>query len=186
MSVPLRKNWLITQQQIAAGDIEGAMIRVDPEQIPDSEIYGLHGLVRLRVEGATGPADIFANPQARIFFRALHGQWPWAGYFLRLAPVTLQSPAQQIIDLGTFMALAICHVDELTYIESPTGVCLKYNGDQLAKHLAELQGRAVELADATGISAAAIRERDALITDSVVSFFDSGTDLYHKQKRRKK
>lgn len=52
-----KANWLITQQQIAECDIDSAIIRVDPEQIADADIHGLHGAVRLRVHGATGPAE---------------------------------------------------------------------------------------------------------------------------------
>jgi len=40
----LRKNtWLITKSQIGSGDIDSAIFPVDPEQIPDAEIFGLHG-----------------------------------------------------------------------------------------------------------------------------------------------
>ena len=81
-----KKFWLITQKQIELGDIESALLAVDPEQLSNEEAYGLHGMVRLRIENARGPADIFMRPTARSFFRKLHGRWPYMGYFLRLAP----------------------------------------------------------------------------------------------------
>jgi len=93
-------NWVITQKQITECDIDGAILHVDPEQIPDADIPGLHGAVRLRVEGATGPADIFGNDEARRFFRALHARCPYAGFFLRLKPITKHSSTDQIIDVS--------------------------------------------------------------------------------------
>jgi hypothetical protein len=168
------KNWLITQAQIASGDIADAIRPVDPEDLAEAELYGLHGCVRLRVEGANGPADLFATPGPRTFFRNLHERWPWAGYFLRLAPISTQSPRQQIIDLSLFMSLALCHMNRLTYVETPKGVGLNYDADELRRHLADLRSRAADLASAAGIPGNEITRRDALITRAVASFFEAG------------
>lgn len=172
-----KKTWLITQQQITAGDVEGAILAVDPEQISDAEIFGLHGSVRLRIEGATGMADIIINPQARKFVRALHARWPWAAYFLSLQPVRADSAAAQIVDVSIFMALALSHVDELTLAQTPHGIALRYDAGQLNQHLAELQSRAAQLAEAVDMPPSFIQLRDALISRAVISFFDAGRAL---------
>lgn len=173
-------NWLITQKQIAECDVDSAIIRVDPEQIPDAEIRGLHGAVRLRVEGATGPADIFGKAEARRFFRALHVRWPYPGFFLRLKPITNGSSKDQMIDLSMFMSLALCHVSELSCCQTAKGFGLRYDMNQLSKHLAEVACRAMELADEVGISAEEIEKRDKLITASVISFFAAGCSFVPK------
>jgi hypothetical protein len=182
----MKKAWFVFQSQIADGDIDGVILPVDPEQIPDAEIYGLHGAVRLRVENTAGPAGIFMNPLRRKFFRDLHQRWPWAGYFLRLTPLKRTSTQNHIIDLGTFMALALCHCDSLGYCESKQGCVLRYGAGELGEILAEFQGRAAELAQSVGIPDDTIRQRDELITDSVVSFFAAGKAVYQRNKRGKR
>ena len=169
-----KRNWVITQKQIAECDVDSAIIHLDPEQIADASIHGLHGAVRLRVEGATEPGDIYAKTEARKFFKALHARWPYAGYFLRLRPITLQSPLSQIMDISVFMAVALCHVNDLTCCQTVRGVSLRYDITQLSRHLAELTCRAAELGDVIGLSKEEIRRRDNLISASVVSFFDAG------------
>ena len=181
----MKKTWLISQSQISAGDIDGVILRVDPEQIPDADIYGLHGAIRLRVENTNGPASIFMDPTRRRFFRALHKRWPWAGYFLRLAPLKRNSTPDQVVDLGVFMALALCHCNSLEYCESKQGCVLRYGAGELGKILAEFQGRAAELAQTVGIPNDEIHQRDELITDSVVSFFAAGKALHQRNKRGK-
>jgi hypothetical protein len=176
-----KKTWLITKSQIGCGDIDSAILPVDPEQVPDAEIYGLHGIIRLRVEGVKGPIDLFGNPVARKYFQELHKRWPYAGYFLRLCPVTLESPQQQIIDLSMFMALALCHCNHLKYCESKHGIGLQFETSELATILAELQVRAAELADAIGIPTKEIERRDDLISRSVASFFDAGKANFPQQ-----
>jgi len=173
-------NWLITQKQIADCDVESAILQVDPEQIPDSEISGLHGAVRLRVQGATGAADIFGDTEARKFFQQLHARWPYAGYFLRLKPITENSPPGQIMDVSLFMAVAFCHVKDLACRQTARGIALQYDINQLTKHLAELSFRAMELAEVVGISRQEIQKRDQLITASVISFFDAGHSFIPK------
>ena len=171
----LRKNtWLITKSQIGSGDIDSAIFPVDPEQIPDAEIFGLHGTVRLRIQGAKGPNDVFGDPTSRKYFQQMHARWPWAGYFLRLCPITLDSPPSHIIDLSTFMAIALCHCENITYCETELGVGLQFRTEELASILAEMQGRAAELANAIGIPIKEIKRRDDLISRSVASFFDAG------------
>jgi hypothetical protein len=182
----MKKAWFVFQSQIADGDIDGVILPVDPEQIPDVEIYGLHGAVRLRIENTVGPADIFMNPLRRKFFRDLHQRWPWAGYFLQLAPLKRTSTQNHIIDLGTFMALALCHCDSLGYCQSDQGCVLRYNPGELGKILAEFQGRAAELATSVGIPEERIRQRDELISQSVVSFFAAGKALHQRNKLRKR
>ena len=59
------KTWLISKAVIQAGDIEPILLPVDPEQLSDAQIYGLHGQVRLRIPGTNGPQDIFCDPVAR-------------------------------------------------------------------------------------------------------------------------
>jgi hypothetical protein len=183
-----KANWVITQKQIAECDIDSAIFHVDPEQIADAEIQGLHGAVRLRIEGATGPVDIFGKTEARKFFKALHARWPYAAYFLRLKPITLQSPIPQIMDLSIFMALALCHVQDLACCETASGVCLRYDITQLTRHLAELSCRAAELGDCIGVPKDEIEKRDNLISSSVVSFFDAGQTFVPtiKNKNRRK
>jgi hypothetical protein len=177
-----KANWLITQQQITECDIDSAIIRVDPEQIADADVHGLHGAVRLRVHGATGPADIFAKSEARKFFKSLHARWPYAGYFLRLKPITSNSSVDQIMDVSIFMALALCHVNGLACCQTARGVSLQYDISQLSRHLAEVTCRAAELADCIGISKEEIEKRDNLISASVVSFFDAGETFVPKIK----
>jgi hypothetical protein len=53
-----------------------------------------------------------------------------------------------------------------------------------ATTLAELQGRAAELADAIGIPAREIERRDDLISRSVASFFDAGKASFHQQNNK--
>ncbi len=184
-----KTNWVITQKQINECDVDSAILHVDPEQIADVQIHGLHGSVRLRVEGATGPADIFGKTEARKFFKALHARWPYAGFFLRLKPITLKSPPDQIMDVSLFMALALCHVTNLSCCQTARGVRLRYDMKQLSRHLAELCCRAMELADCIGISKEEIQRRDNLIMASVVSFFEAGETfapkIMNNNKRRK-
>jgi len=110
-----KQTWLITQKQIAAGDVESAIIPIDPDQVPDDEIIGLHGNLRIRIEGAGGMADVITDPASRKFFRALHARWPWAGFFLRLDPINTKSSVDKVVDLAVFMSLLLVHVDYLTY-----------------------------------------------------------------------
>jgi hypothetical protein len=180
------KTWFITKAQIAAGDVEGAILAVDPEQIPDAEIFGLHGNVRLRIEGASGMADIIVNPQARKFFRALHQRWPWAGYFLRVNPLSPDSSMDQVVDLATFMALALCHLDQLSLAQTAYGSALRYDATQLAQHLAELQSRAAQLAEAVDLPPSFIHRRDVLISNAVTSFFQAGLALNSPPKKKRK
>lgn len=176
----MKKNWLITQAQIAAGDIDSAIIAVDPEQLADAEIYGLAGAVRLRVEGAFGPEDLCCNPAARSFFRNLHQRWPWASYFLRLKPITGHSSLNEIRDISLFMALALCHENELTYLRTSAAATLRFNGDQLAAHFMDLQERAAQLGEAAGYSADQIHRRHDLVLRSVRSFFTVGRAVHRK------
>jgi hypothetical protein len=179
-----KNHWLITQQQIADCDIDTAIIRVDPEQIPDAEIPGLQGAVRLRVEGVKGPADVFGTIKSRRFFRALFARWPYAGFFLRLKPISKDSSKDQIIDVSMYMALALCHVSELTLCQTPKGMAIRYNMDQLRVHLAEVAFRAIELADVVGIPKEEIVKRDKLITASITSFSEAGLRYIPKSNRR--
>jgi len=87
------------------------------------------------------------------------------------------------VDLSTFMSLAFCHCDRLTYCEIKTGVGIQYELSELSQILAEFQGRAAELADAAGIPTQEIEQRDNLITDAVASFFDVGQEI-HQQKNQ--
>jgi len=177
------KTWLISKAVIQAGDIEPILLPVDPEQLSDAQIYGLHGQVRLRIPGTNGPQDIFCDPVARAFFRKLHTRWPWAGYFLRLVPITPKSTSEQIVDLSAFMALAFCHCEHLGYCETDNNIGLQYNPGELGKHIAELSGRAEELANIVGIPPKAIKQREILITESVVSFFDYSAHLNPRNRR---
>jgi len=159
-----KKFWLITQKHIELGDIESALLAVDPEQLSNEEAYGLHGMVRLRIENARGPADIFMRPTARSFDRKLHARWPYMGYFLRLAPVTEDSPFDNMIDLSLFLSLCLCHCDSLEYCESKHGIGLQFEPSQLSQILVDVQGRATELAQALDFSPESIAQRDVLIT----------------------
>jgi hypothetical protein len=175
-------NWVITRAQISTGDIDGAIHRLDPAVIPDEEVYGLAGAVRLRVEGLTRLADLIADPTARKFFQALHERWPWAGYFLRLHPITADSPLEQIMDTSLFMALLLCRVDHLTYVETPQGVGLRYDADQFSRHLADLQIYAAQLAELVDFPPTFISQRDALIAQTVDSFFAAGQTVNSQRK----
>jgi len=181
--------WLITQSQIAAGDIDSAIIPVDPDQVPDNEIFGLHGAVRMRIEGAGGMSDVIVNPAARSFFRALHLRWPWSAFFLRIEPITATATVDQVMDLAVFMSMALVHVDDLTYVETPQSITLRYDARQLRHHLIELQSRAAQLAEAVDLPPSAISQRDALISRAVTSFFEAGRALHQptttKRKKRK-
>jgi len=179
-------NWVITKKQITDCDIESAIIHVDPEQIADADIRGLHGAVRLRVERAAGAKDIFGKKEARKFFQALHARWPYAGYFLRLTPISKSSTPDQIVDVSLFMALALCHVGDLACCQTTTGTALRFNLDRLARHLAEVACRAMDLADCIGISEEAVQKRDHLITASAVSFFRADQSLGQRIKNHRK
>ena len=175
-----QKIWRITQAQIASMDVESAILQVDPEQIADDEVYGLHGAVRLRFEGARGVADILTSPASRKFVRALHARWPWAAYFLRLTPIRADSPMPRIVDASVFLTLVLCHVDAMTYVETPQGITLRFDGDQFRRHLAELQARAAQLSEAVDMPSTCISQRDALISRTVASFFAAGQALNPK------
>jgi len=160
------------------------LLAVDPEQLSNEEAYGLHGMVRLRIENARGPADIFMRPTARSFFRKLHARWPYMGYFLRLAPLTKDSPIDSIVDLSLFLALCLCHCDSLEYCESNHGIGLRFEPSQLSQILVDVQGRAAELAQALDFSPETIAQRNALIIRSVDSFFASGICFHRNNKKR--
>jgi len=72
------------------------------------------------------------------------------------------------------MAIALCHCENITYCETERGVGLQFRTEELASILAEMQGRAAELANAIGIPIKEIKRRDDLISRSVASFFDAG------------
>ncbi len=183
MKTPIKNNiWPISRAVIEAGDIEPILIHVDPEQLTEHQIYGLYGQVRLRFPGFNNPVEIFCNPVARTFLRKLHARWPYAAYFCRLAPITLKSPQDQLLDLSTFMAMAFCHCDEITHCETAIGIGVQYNVGMLGKHIAELVGRASELADIVGIPPAEISKREDLISESVVSFFNCGTSVSQRKR----
>jgi hypothetical protein len=168
------KIWVITQAQIEAGDVERAVMPVDPDQFTESELFQLHGAVRLRFDGAKGIADIIANQAARKFCRQLHVRWPWAGFFLRLKPISAESSVEEILDVSVFMSLIFTHVDRLAFVETPSGVGLRCDAEQLRRHLAELSKRAADLAEVVDIAPIRISKRDALISQTVVSFFRGG------------
>jgi hypothetical protein len=180
-----KKIWLITQDHITAGDIETAILPVDPEQLADSEIFDLHGAVRMRIQGAKGMVDIAANPAARKFFHAMHDRWPWAGFFLQLQPLTAKSSPEEVVDVSVFMSLLLVHVDRLTYCEKPSGITLHYDANQFRRHFAELQSRAAQLAAAVNIPLPIINQRGLLILRSVSSFFNAGQQLNQNRKKQK-
>jgi len=179
-------NWVITKKQITDCDVDSAIIPVDPEQIADAAIHGLHGAVRLRVENVIRARDIFMKKEARKFFRALHVRWPYAGFFLRLTPISKSLTPDQIVDVSLFMALALCHVGNLACCETPNGIALRCNMDHLARHLAEVARRAMDLADCIGISEEEVQKRDHLITASAVSYFRAGQPLGQRIKKHGK
>jgi hypothetical protein len=184
------RNIVITQQQIQECDVDSVILTIDPEQLIDKQIRALRGKVRIRVEGTNGPSDIFMNPQARNFFRAVHQRWPWQAFFLRVEPITEQSHELKIQDLSLFMALALCHCDELRYCETASGCGLRYNVGELGKIIADMLGRASELGHCVGIPQTKITAREKLVTDSIVSFFDAGKNLteqlnQHQTRKRK-
>ena len=43
------KTWLIPKAVIQAGDIEPILLPVDPEQLSEDQIYGLHGLSLIHI-----------------------------------------------------------------------------------------------------------------------------------------
>lgn len=180
----MNKNWFITRALIAGGKVDDAVNPVDPAVILTAEIFGLAGAVQLRVEDVTKPADLFANPQTRAFFKELHENWPWGGYFLRVHLINSKSPQEHIIDMGMFVALLLCRVDKLTYIESDSGVMLRFDGNQFKHHLDDLRQRAAELASLSGIADEQIRQRDELIVQAVASFFAAGQSLNQPPKPR--
>jgi hypothetical protein len=184
--MPHKLNWLITQHQISKLSFEDAILPVDPEQLCDAQIFNLRGTVRLRVEGVTGPADLFTLPGPRKFFQALHQRWPYSAYFLRVNPVTPDSVLDEIIDLSLFMALALCNVQQLSFVETARGNLLQYDGRQLSAHLDELVFRASELAGVVDYPATAIARRETLISHAVASFFEAGKALQQKPKNRNK
>jgi hypothetical protein len=51
----------------------------------------------------------------------------------------------RIVDASVFLTLVLCHVDAMTYVETPQGISLRFDGDQFRRHLAELQARAAQL-----------------------------------------
>jgi len=140
----------------------------------------LHGAVRLRIEGAKGPADICVAPAARLFFRGLHERWPWAGYFLRLQPVTLSSPMDRIRDLAWYVGLCLCRAGNISYIRNKDAGRILFQPEQFSLHLAELHTRAWQLGEAVGLPAAAIARRDALMLRAVTSYFAAGK-AHHQQ-----
>ena len=166
-----KKVWRITQAQIAARDIDGAILQLDPEQILESRIREWHGGIRPRIEGFNGLVEVITDPLTRKFFRKLHDQWPWAGFFLHVQPITLNSSAEDIIDLSVFMAIALCQLAEIRSIVTPRGIGLHFDTHPLRLHLCDVRERAAQLAGAVDIPAAAIEERDNQICESVASFF---------------
>jgi hypothetical protein len=181
-----QNTWLITRHQIMTGDIEAAIRPVDPEQISDREIATLHGAVRLRIEDVKSVTDISLNAKHRSFFQAMHSKWPWAGYFLRLCPVTLDSGLDEIIDLSVFIGLALCHVKPITCRETTQAAELSFDLPQLSRHFAELHSRAAQLGQAAGIAPEEIARRNAVILGSITSFFKVGIEIHGKNINRNK
>ena len=123
------------------------------------------------IEGFSGLVEVITDPLTRKFFRKLHDQWPWAGFFLHVQPITLDSSAEDIIDLSVFMAIALCQLEEISSIVTPRGIGLHFDTAPLRLHLCNVRERAAHLAEAVDIPAAAIEERDNQICESVASFF---------------
>ena len=166
--------------------VESAILRVDPEQIADDEVFGLCGAVRLRIEGAQRMVDVIANPASRKFFRALHARWPWAAYYLRLLPLSPKSNPDQILDVSVFVALILVQVDDLALAETPQGIGLRYDARQFSEHLFELQVRAAELAAAVDLPPTFITQRETLVFQAIASFFQAGQALHVPSNRKRK
>lgn len=180
------KIWFITLDQIAAMDVDSAILRVDPAQIAGDEVFGLCGAVRLRIEGAQGMADVIANPASRKFFRALHARWPWAAYYLRLHSLNAKSTPNQILDIAVFVALILVQVDDLALAETPQGIGLRYDARQFSGHLFELQVRAAQLAVAVDLPPTFIAQRETLVFQAIANFFRAGQTLHTPSSRKRK
>jgi hypothetical protein len=188
--MPVGKIWRITRRQISSGDVDGAIVTVDPEQIADREIVRRHGAVRLRIEGFTGPADLCGNLAARKFFRRLHQRWPWAGYFLQLQPVTAGSPVDRIMDVAWFLGRCLCHVRNIAHVRTRDSTRILFQPAQLSCHLVALHTRARQPGNTVDLPAAAIARRDALMVRAITRSFEAGKAHHaqinnHSNKRKK-
>jgi hypothetical protein len=181
----MNRTILISKDQIAHLNIDEVILPIDPQQLNNGQIVALRGRVKIRVEGVSGPADIYAQAAPRTFFQHLHQRWPYTAYFMQVCPITLNSPQEEIIDLAMFMAMVLCHVGELTHLETPAGVGLSCNHQQLQNHLNELAFHAAELSRLVEWPATSIAAREALLQKSVASFFNAGKTPRNKSRKRK-
>jgi hypothetical protein len=170
------KTLVVTRQDIERGDLDPVLLALSPEQFSRAELAGLCGAVRLRFEHAACADDLFLNPQARHFVQSLHRAWPWAGYFLRCAVLTPNSPPPQMIDAGVLVGWALCHTSEILVVrrDKPGSVAMTFCDDEFRAAVEDLLDRAEQLGQAAGLCRSAIGRRRKALAFAIGSFFSLG------------
>ena len=167
---------IIPRAEIERCDIDRVAKCLAPERFTPSELAGLCGAVRLRFEHAASPDDLFVVPAARRFIRGLHQAWPWAGYFLRSAPISDNSPRDCVRDAGVLVGWGFCFNDEIAFArrDEPYRVSLRFNHEQFVASVEEIVNRAAELCAIAGRPKHSIHQRQKNLESTIASFFALG------------
>jgi hypothetical protein len=173
--------YIFTHRQISDLDTTGFMDLFGLSEISPTELRGLCGAVRIRVEGVTQLEQIFAENGPRLFFQKLCSEWP-AGYFLRLGRLTSSTNTESILDAGMFVSLGLCHSSLALAQWDNLGVSgMSFKTDQFSDWMERCSQNAAEVAKNAGLSSTAIERRRWLIAATVRSFFALGTPPPKKQ-----
>ncbi len=165
------ETYLVTRSHIQSGDTSDFMNRYGPTGFTAEDLRRTCGALRLRIEGAEDPRDVYAEPQTRRFFRTLHKQFPYWGFFLRLRPLRSLGFSAEMIDVGVFVAIGLCHADILEACwDRHNHEIFGFNGQQFQSFLADVDRRIAELGRRAGLSAPAIHHRRRVVAASVQSY----------------
>lgn len=95
------------RRNVCETDVWDFIKRYDPHRFEKVQLRKYFGTLTIRFEGCDEADLLFTAETPRRFFRTLAHQWPWAGYFLRLSPITAKSTVEESADADVFLALAL-------------------------------------------------------------------------------
>ena len=129
--------YIFTEQQIRDLDTTGFIRIFGTDNLAPTELRGLLGAVRIRVERVPGTEQVFTEGPHRLFFRKLCSEWP-AAYFLRLGRVTSPERTEELLDAGMFVSLALCHTSVVyAQWDGPSISTMNFNAEQFSSWMEE-------------------------------------------------
>ncbi|MCX6930026.1 MAG: hypothetical protein NT154_43455, partial [Verrucomicrobia bacterium] len=103
--------YVFNAAQLQGAELSDFLTQFDPAKLSATQLAGLCGALRLRIEAPGAAGDLFIDPQGRKFLRQFHARFPYAGYFFRLQPLRSRTPCPAWTDAALFVALGLCHTD---------------------------------------------------------------------------